>query len=102
MNKISSYIGFARKANKLLVGQTHLKHEKQEVYLIIVCSTASDNLKNLAKNLANKFNCPYILSGVLLSELTNIPDVKIVGLTDQSLSNAIIQNKEMLSIGKRN
>ncbi len=99
MNKIISYLGFAKKSKKLLTGQTHLKYTKEKLYLIIVCSTASDNLKNLAKNLAVKNNCECIYSKIPLQELTKIEDIKIVALTDENLSNAIINNKEMITIG---
>ena len=99
MNKIISYIGFARKSNNCITGQTPLKHCSKQLYLIIVCKTASDNLKNLAKNLAVKNKCEYIISNVELSTLTNLKDIKIIGLTDENLSKAIINNKEKISIG---
>lgn len=99
MNKIVSYIGFAKKSKKLLSGQTHLKHTKETLHLILVCSLATDNLKNLAKNLALKNNCSYIVTKQPLEELTKLPSIKIVAITDENLSKAIINNKEMISIG---
>lgn len=96
MNKIVSYLGFAQKSNNCITGQTALKRTTKQLYLIIVCATASDNLKNLAKNLANKHNCQYIISKVELEKLLNKRDIKIVGLTDENLSKAIIQNKDEL------
>ena len=99
MRKIISYIGFANKSNNILVGQTHLKHFKGMLYLILVCSSASENLINLAKNLAIKHSCEYIVTAPKLEMLTNIKDVKIIGLTDENLSKAIINNKESINIG---
>ncbi len=96
MNKIISYLGFAQKSNNCITGQTALKRTTKQLYLIIVCVTASDNLKNLAKNLANKHNCQFIISNVELETLLNKQDIKIVGLTDENLSNAIIQNRDEL------
>ena len=96
MNKIVSYLGFAQKSNNCITGQTALKRTTKQLYLIIVCATASDNLKNLAKNLANKHNCQCIISKVELEKLLNKRDIKIVGLTDENLSKAIIQNKDEL------
>ena len=99
MNKIVSYIGFAIKSKKLLTGQTHLKHTKENLQLILVSSDATENLKNLAKNLAVKHSCTYIITNVPLEQLTNIPNIKIVAITDENLSKAIIKNKEIISIG---
>ena len=99
MNKIVSYIGFARKSNKLLTGQTHLKHTKEKLQLILVCATATDNLKNLAKILAQKHGCNYIVTSIPLEKLTNIEKIKIVALTDENLSKAIINNKELITVG---
>lgn len=99
MKKIVSYIGFAKKSNNLLVGQSQIKHTKKTIYVILVCNTASDNLKNLAKNVAVKHNCEYITTKINLEELTNLKDIKIVALTDESLSNAIITNKENINLG---
>lgn len=99
MNKIISYIGFAIKSNKYVAGQTALKHSTKNFHLILVCNTASENLKNLAKNLAEKNKCDIIISQEKLESLSNIKDVKIMGLTDENLSKAIIQNKEKINIG---
>ncbi len=99
MNKIISYIGFAKKSNSLVVGQTPIKRCVKQLYLILVCNSASDNLKNLAKNTAIKHNCEVIITQPSLSELANLKDIKIIGLTDENLSKAIIDNKEKIKIG---
>ena len=98
MEKIISYIGFAIKSNKVVVGQTSLKNCKQKICLIIV-ENNNENLINLAKNLAKKHNCELLVSKLPLSKLTNKIDIKIIGLTDENLSNAIIKNKEKIDIG---
>lgn len=95
MNKIISYLGFAQKSNNCVTGQTALKRSTKKFYLFMVCKTASENLINLAKNLANKHGCDYIVSQIELEKLLNKPDIKIVGITDENLSKAIIkQTKE--------
>ena len=99
MNKIISYIGFANKSNNLIVGQTPIKRCTKQLYLILVCDSASENLKNLAKNTAIKHNCEWIVTKPNLSELANLKDIKIIGLTDENLSKAIIDNKEKIKIG---
>ena len=99
MNKIISYIGFAHKSNKVIAGQTPLKRTKEKLNVILVCNTGSENLINLAKNLAVKHNCEYIVTKVELEKLTNIKGIKIIGITEENLSKAIIQNKEIINIG---
>lgn len=99
MNKIISYLGFAQKSNNCIMGQTALKKSTKQLKLILVCNSASENLKDLAKNLANKHGCEMIISRVELKNLIKFEDVKIVGLTDENLSKAIVQNKEKINIG---
>lgn len=93
MQKIISYIGFANKSRQLLIGQSTIKSYKDDIYLIILDESASENLLSLATNSANKHNCE-LLKVKNLAELTNIIDVKIVAITNESLAKAIINNKE--------
>ncbi len=90
MNKIVSYLGFAIKANKIVVGQSAIKRTLKQLHLIMVCSTASQNLKDLAKNVAAKQKCACIESQQQLDSLTHLENIKILALTDESLSKAII------------
>ena len=99
MNKIISYIGFANRSNSLIAGQTPLKRTTKKLFVILVCNSGSENLKNLAKNLAIKNNCQYIITKCNLENLTNIKDIKIIGIADENLGKAIIENKEMINIG---
>ena len=98
MNKIISYLGFAQKSNNCIMGQTALKKNKKQLFLVIVCSTASDNLKNLAQNLANKHGCEYLCLKYELNNLINFQDIKILGLTEENLSKAIIKEYSIKSI----
>ncbi len=99
MNKIVSYIGFAIKAKKAIIGQSALKKAQEKIFLILVDNSASQNLKDLAKNSANKKGCPLIITKPPLAELTHQPDIKIIAITDFNLAKAIIENKEKISIG---
>lgn len=92
MNKIISYLGFAQKSNNCIYGQTALKKSLKQIYLIIVCNSASENLKDLAKNVATKHNCKMIITKTQLSTLLNFNDIKIVGITDENLSKALIDH----------
>ncbi len=101
MEKISSYIGFALKAGKTIVGQTSLKNSKEHIKLIIVDFNSGENLIKLTKNLSVKHNCPHIITKIPLAELTHKPDIKIIGITDENLSKAILKYKENINIGEQ-
>lgn len=96
MNKIISYLGFAQKSKNLITGQTALKKTMKRLHLIIVCNSASQNLKDLAKNLADKHDCELIISNVALSDLIKFDDIKIIGLTEENLSKAILKEKNSI------
>lgn len=91
MRKIVSYLGFAQKSKNCVKGQKALKSTEKKVFLIMVCVSATQNLKDLAKNLKEKLNCETIFLNVNLKELTNLNDIKIIGITDENLAKAIIK-----------
>lgn len=98
MNKVISYIGYAIKSRKIIVGQSLIKRSKDSIYCILVDVSASNNLIDLAKNVANKHSCTSIIVENL-EFLTHIKDIKIIAITDESLGRAIVDNKEIISIG---
>lgn len=91
MNKlIKTYIGFCIKSRAIVIGQDRLKSNKDKIHLILYCSSASQNLIDLGKRLSERFGCEYLkVDG--LAEYTNLDGCKIVGLTNQSLADAIIK-----------
>lgn len=98
MNKIISYLGFAQKSNNIITGQTALKKTTKQLYLIVVCNSASDNLKDLAKNLSIKHKCELIIFNIELKNLIKFDDIKILGLTDENLSKAIIKHYPNINV----
>lgn len=90
MNKIRSYIGFAIKSRSILLGQSKIKYCKGEISLIMLSKDATDNLYNLANNVAERKNCPVIKLNVTLDELTNVDNIKIIAITNNDLANGII------------
>jgi len=99
MKKISSYVGFAIKSRNVLVGQSIIKQNKtKQIYCIILCSSASENLINLAQNVATKQNCK-IITVDNLEEITHKDGIKIIAITDENLGNAIINYKESINLG---
>lgn len=91
MNKlIKTYIGFSLKSRSVIIGQDQLKSSKSKVELIIYCSTASNNLKDLAVRLSEKYKCNNLCLDSELENYTSIQGCKIIGITNSSLANAIM------------
>lgn len=92
MSKIETYLGLSRKSNQIVIGQDNLKRFSKKLYLIVVSLTATDNLKDLAIRLAEKFKCDLVQTLIPLEEIIHINGCKIIGLTSNTLSEAIINN----------
>lgn len=88
--KISAYLGFAIKSGKLTMGFNAVETLKKDVYMMIVCDTASDNSKKQAVKLHNKFSCPlYLCKGDTLENLIKKPLCKFVAVRDKNFAEAI-------------
>jgi hypothetical protein len=74
-----------------VIGQDRLKVAKDKIYLIVYCSTSSQNLKDLIIRLSDKFKCKTLMMDAELEEYTNIKGCKVLGITNQSLAEQIIK-----------
>ena len=77
-----------------MIGQDRLKVTKDKIHLIVYCSTASQNLKDLISRLADKFKCKALTLDAELEEYTSIKGCKVLGITNQSLAQQIIKVAE--------
>jgi len=103
LNKlIRTYLGFSIKSRSIVIGQDRLKSSNDKVYLIIYCSTASQNLKDLSIRLGDKFKCKVICLDDTLENYTNLKGCKLLGLTNSSLAEAIIKVAENQNLGETN
>lgn len=91
-SKVETFIGFSKRARKIALGAGSIDVLKKGVYLIIVCSTASDNSFKLALKYKNRFSCPLMVCKCGLENAVNRPGCKIAALRDESLAHAIIDN----------
>lgn len=92
LNKlIRTYLGFSIKSRAIVIGQDRLKETKDKIHLIVYCPSASQNLKDLIDRLADRFKCKAILMDEKLEDYTSIEGCKVLGLTNQSLAEAIIK-----------
>lgn len=103
MNKlIKTYLGFSIKSRAIVIGQDRLKATKDKMYLIIYCSTASQNLKDLSFRLAEKCKCKSICLDETLENYTSLEGCKVLGLTNSSLAEAILKVAENKQEGEIN
>ncbi len=89
-NKLSAYIGFARRARKLVLGVNAAEACRGRVYLLLADERASENTKKQIEGLAKKFSCPVVtVSG--LEELTGKAYCKLAAMQEENLARAILR-----------
>ncbi len=84
INKISSYIGFAKKSKQVVLGTDNiLKSNKTRIVLI------SSSLSIIAKKKLEKNNKVFVLKESDFEDMVSLPGVKALAITDENLANAI-------------
>lgn len=93
-SKAETFIGFAIRTGKFRIG-TNAVQTLKRAYLMIVCSTASQNTKEQAEKIAKKFHCQLIeTASATLEQLTHRDNAKVMAIADKNLSVAILENME--------
>ena len=93
-SKVESFIGFCMKAGKFKIG-ANACFTLRKAYLIIVCSSASENGVKEGLKLANRFHCPAIKTTEnLLSFYTHKENGKVMAITDKEFAKLILETKE--------
>jgi ribosomal protein L30E len=93
-SKAETFIGFAIRTGKFRIG-TNAVQTLKRAYLMIVCSTASQNTKEQAEKIAKKFHCQLIeTASTTLEQLTHRENAKVMAIADKNLSVAILENME--------
>ncbi len=90
--KVETYLGFCLKSRKIALGAGTVDLLKNGVYLLIVCSTASENTKKLAFKFKNRFSCPLIICKIGLENVVHKSGCKIAAVRDANLAHAICDN----------
>lgn len=90
--KVESYLGFCLRARKIVLGSGSVEVQKKGVYLIIVCSTASENTFKTAVKFKNRFSCPLMICNVGLENAVHKEGCKMAAIKDYGLAQAIIAN----------
>lgn len=90
--KIETYLGFCLRARKIALGSGTIDTLKKGVYVIIVCSTASENSFKLAIKYANRFSCPLLICKTGLENAVHREGCKLAAVKDAELAKAILAN----------
>ncbi len=94
--KISSYIGFAVRAGQVLWGSDLILEKKRKRKLILLSSTASDNLKDKITAYAEATGSPLLVldDGVTLEDILK-RNCKALAVTNRELADAILRSVEI-------
>ncbi len=88
--KAETYIGFCLRARKIALGTGAVDCLKKDVYLILVCSTASANCFKLAEKFARRHSCPLMICRCGLENAVCKQGCKLAAVRDRHLAEAII------------
>ena len=90
-SKAENYIGFCIRAGKLTYGFNAIEQQKKDVFLLLLCNSASDNAKKSALKLKNKFSCDILLlRGKTLEEIVGRENCKLAAVRGRNLAKAIL------------
>lgn len=87
-DKFVSILGFARRAGKAVYGYDELK-KARKVKLLCVSASASDNLSDGMKKLAQEKKVPLITAEGL--ETIAGSNIKAIGITDAHMADGILE-----------
>lgn len=90
--KVEAYIGFCLKARKIALGAGTIDLIKNGVYLVLVCSTASENAFKLALKYRRRFSCPLVICKTGLENVVHRSGCKLAAVRDENLARAICGN----------
>ena len=91
-NKVSTIIGFAVKANKLIYGMDELDSGKRKRYLIIFCGSLSERARKDLNAIAIRDHVPLIeVKTRKLEDIVNKKNCKVIGVANKQMSEAIIK-----------
>lgn len=103
IERINGYLGLARRANRLALGETALYQcRMNKAKLLLIASDASDNTRNKAMQVAKTTNVPYrfYLTKTEFGALLGKGSVAILALLDKGISEQVIQQLEDVPYGQ--
>lgn len=96
-SKVRTFIGFSIKKRAVKMG-VNACYTLRRAHLILICPSASENTVKDAKKLAKRLNCKVIRTTETLEKLTGKENLKVMAITDEGLSKAVMENSPVDSI----
>ena len=93
-SKVHSYIGFCKRARKIVLGSSAVGTLKSGVYLLLLDKDAAKNSIRYALKYKRKFNCPLLVCGDDFEELVGKKDCRLAAIQDKNLADAILNSGE--------
>lgn len=93
VTKIKSYIGFAIKSGGAVFGADNL--DKAKLYAVLVDKTVSANTLKKVNLYCERRSVKSVTPDVSLAELVMRDNVKVMGISNESLARAIIAEAEV-------
>ena len=90
VQKIKSYIGFAKKTNSIVYGVDQIREKR--VYVVVYSNSLAESSKQRCVSLKEKGVLVYEVDDEVLFELTQQPNVKAFGIKNEELAKAVINN----------
>ena len=91
-SKVSTYIGFCKRARKITLGSSGINILKGGVYLLIMDGKAAKNSLRYAIKFKNKFSCPLLVCNDNFEEVVGKPLCRLAAIRDKSLADAILNS----------
>lgn len=94
-NKVISYIGFSIKSNTCYFNSTIIEKNIKKIKVLIESSDALKNTEEKAIEISNKYKIQLIkLNKITIESITKRKNCKLIGLSDDNLVKAILNEKE--------
>ena len=90
--KVDAYLGFCLRARKIALGSGTIDMMKKGVYLLLVCSTASENTLKVAEKYSRRFSCPLVMCYSGLENSVRKAGCKLAAVRDENLAKAMVEN----------
>lgn len=88
-NKLKTYLGFAKRAGKLVLGVQAAGTVKRGVFLLVADEGVAPNNRKEIEKLKARFSCPLLfVSG--LEALTGKANCKLAAVREEHLAGAIL------------
>ena len=96
IDKVKSYLGFSIRSGKVIFGSDKLFESKKIPALVVICSTQNEKVSSKVIRFCNNNKVKVVkLENIVLAELIARDNCKVIGILDNSLAKAIINEFQM-------